>query len=99
MMKVGLVDQAARWCCLYAFAAAGCLATPGSEGSHGSEGAPAEGNHHHETNASDESALSFVAGLPCSSNWDCGRRAYCQYPEGQCGGLGTCAPRPRICTQ
>ena len=98
MMKVGLVNEAARWFWLYAFALTGCLATPASEGSHASEGSQAENHQRQETSAREESTLSFVAGLPCSGSWDCGRRAYCQYPEGQCGGAGTCEPSPRACT-
>ena len=99
MMKVGLVNEVARWFGFCALATAGCLATPAPEGSRASEGASIDEHPRHEASASDESAMSFVAGLPCASSWDCGRRAYCQYPEGQCGGSGTCAPRPRACTK
>ena len=33
------------------------------------------------------------AGAACSSNNSCGADQYCVFPEGQCGGMGTCASR------
>ncbi len=33
----------------------------------------------------------------CKSNKDCGDGEYCAFPEGQCGGTGQCAKRPRYC--
>ena len=98
-MKVGLVNEAARWFGLCAFTAAGCLATPAPDGSHASEGASIDEHPRREASPSEEATLSFVAGLPCVGSWDCGRRAYCRYPEGQCGGSGTCETRPRACTK
>jgi hypothetical protein len=38
-----------------------------------------------------------IAGLSCSSD-----KEYCELPEGQCkvaDAMGTCAPRPEICTE
>src|SRR6185503_1861890 len=89
-----MMNEVNRWSCLLAFAALGCVATPGSEGS-----SATEESQKHGQGASDESELSFVEGLPCSSNVDCGRRSYCKSPDGQCGGSGTCETRPKACTQ
>lgn len=87
------MNQVGRWYALFAFVGLGCVATPGSDGQ------PSESNQGRERGASTESALSFVTGLPCTINDDCGRRAYCEYPAGQCGGWGTCETRPRTCAQ
>jgi hypothetical protein len=96
-MKVGMINGT-RWSWLFAFAFAftcvGCLATPAPDGS-----GTADDGQRHEPGAAEESASSFVAGLPCVVGDDCGRRFYCQYPDGQCGGSGTCELRPRACTQ
>ena len=83
-----------RWSWWFVFTMLGCLATPGPEGS-----GPIEDNPRREPSAPEELGLSFVAGLPCGSNADCGRRFYCKFVEGQCGGSGTCELRPRTCTQ
>ena len=87
-MKVG------TWFSVFACGALGCLATPGPEGS-----GPKDDNQGHEQGvATDEPELSFVEGLTCAHNADCGRRSYCQYPNEQCDGTGTCQTRPRLCT-
>jgi hypothetical protein len=91
-----------RWLSVFTFAAVGCLATPNSEGSGSKEDNQANepASSAHETpDHSAESELSFVAGLTCIGNADCGRRSYCQYPAGQCEGAGTCQTKPKTCTQ
>jgi hypothetical protein len=88
------MKQVERWSMLLVFVGMGCLATPSSDGG----GARPE-NRAHDDGVADESELSFVAGLDCASNADCGRRHYCKYPPGQCGGRAICATRPRVCTK
>jgi Kazal-type serine protease inhibitor domain len=88
MMKVD------RWFSVLSFAAVSCLATPTHEGS----GAKDDQQGHEQGANTDESELSFVSGLTCSNDTECGRRSYCQYPTGQCSGTGTCQTRPKICT-
>ena len=88
------MNEVDRWSWLLAFTALGCVATPASEGS-----GKAEENQKHARGATEESELSFVDGLPCSSNVDCGRRSYCKSTDGQCGGSGACEPRPKACTK
>jgi hypothetical protein len=83
-----------RWFSVLAFAALSCLATPAHEGS----GTKDDNKGHEQAAAGEEPELSFVAGLTCADNEDCGRRSYCRYPTGQCGGAGTCQTRPKICT-
>lgn len=90
----GSMNEVDRWAWPFAFAALGCLATPASDGS-----GPTEDNQRREPGATDESELSFVAGLTCSSHADCGRRSYCKSVEGQCGAFGVCEARPRACAQ
>jgi hypothetical protein len=88
-MKVG------RWVSVLAFLSVGCLATPAHD-------PPKEGNQGQEPSAGsagqDEPELSFVAGLTCATNEDCGRRSYCQYPE-RCAATGSCQTRPKVCTR
>jgi len=84
-----------RWFSVLAFFVVGCVATPDPEGS-----GPKGDNHGHEEGANaDETELSFVSGLTCLGNTDCGRRSYCEYPTEQCSGTGTCQTRPKNCTQ
>ncbi|HEY6880450.1 MAG TPA: Kazal-type serine protease inhibitor domain-containing protein [Polyangiales bacterium] len=33
----------------------------------------------------------------CTSDASCSSESYCQFAEGQCGGVGSCQPRSRIC--
>ncbi|HEX2572276.1 MAG TPA: hypothetical protein VH877_22215 [Polyangia bacterium] len=35
----------------------------------------------------------------CRSDRDCGSSRFCQFRDGQCGGLGSCLARPTACTQ
>lgn len=37
-------------------------------------------------------------GDACRSNSDCAPYAFCDFPSGACGGVGTCSPRPDACT-
>jgi len=91
-MMVGMLNQVARWFWPMTFTTLGCLAAPAPDGS-------ADDSQRHDPGAVEEVATSFVAGLPCTSNADCGLRFYCQYADGQCGGAGTCEARPRACTR
>jgi hypothetical protein len=81
-----------RWSWWLAMATVGCVATPAPEGS-----GPLEDNQRREQSASEDLGLSFVVGLPCGSNADCGRRFYCKYSDVPCGGLGICEAKPRAC--
>jgi Kazal-type serine protease inhibitor domain len=92
-MKVGMMNDACRWAFLFAFVGWGCLATPVPDG------AAADDDQHRGPAVAEEVSASFVEGLPCDAAADCGRRLYCRYPDGQCGGAGTCEARPRACTQ
>jgi hypothetical protein len=33
----------------------------------------------------------------CTNNGQCGRHQYCSKPTADCGGNGTCQPRPQVC--
>ena len=35
----------------------------------------------------------------CTSDRACGSGRFCQYRDGQCGGIGSCLARPEACTQ
>jgi hypothetical protein len=93
-MKVGMINEARQWSWMFAFTVFGCLATPAPDGS-----APHDDNQRREPGLTEESTPSFIEGLPCAGAPDCGRRFYCKYHDGQCGGSGTCEARPRACTQ
>jgi hypothetical protein len=82
-----------RWFSVFAFAATGCLAAPGPEGS----GPQHDKQGHVQGAGSEEPELSFVAGLTCTHHADCGRRSYCEYNEGQCDGSGVCRTRLKAC--
>jgi Kazal-type serine protease inhibitor domain len=84
------MKQFHRWSWLIAAAALGCGATPNSE----TQESPSP-----EEGATGESESSLSAGPVCTSNAQCGTGSYCRFPQGTCGGRGTCEARPKFCTQ